>query len=86
MLNCSEIAHSALALPLVESCDVLHDGSIRKWHDLQRPDSENGIQHVTIYNSQSRVIKREDLERLQEYSSIVSYPQEEELLGSLLVA
>ncbi len=58
----------------------------RKWHDLRDLNSANGVQQLTIYNSQSQAIKLEDLEGLQEYSNVISFLQEQELLGSLLAA
>lgn len=54
-----------------------------KWHDLAKAEVA-GHQFVTIYNSNSRAIKRSDIDRLQEYSQVLSYPEEHDKLARVL--
>lgn len=51
----------------------------RKWYDL-----EGSTNLVTIYNSASPAIRPEDIARLRERSSVISYPEEQDFLASTL--
>ena len=54
-----------------------------RWHDLIQAGS-NSHQLVTIYNSTSRAIRTSDVNRLKEYSIVVSYPEEQDNLEKVL--
>lgn len=55
-----------------------------KWHDVNDTRQWNTRKFVTVYNSASQAIRESDLQRLAEYSDVVSYPQQGELLSSIL--
>ncbi len=57
-----------------------------KWHNILHGEANSFAKRVTVYNSQSNAIRGEDLDRLRDYSNVVSYPQEQDLLASLLAA
>lgn len=54
-----------------------------KWHDLIQTGASSH-QLVTIYNSASRAIRTSDVNRLKDYSIVVSYPEERESLEKVL--
>jgi hypothetical protein len=51
-----------------------------KWYDLGIAGASKGHKLITVYNSLSEGIRRDDLERLQTVSSTVAYPEQEEAL------
>lgn len=54
-----------------------------KWHDMTM--SGNHIHKlVTIYNSASAAIKNSDIQRLGTYSSVISYPEQQDTLTRVL--
>lgn len=55
-----------------------------KWYELVLTGSMVSRNLVTIYNSASPAIKEVDIARLKDYSSVISYPEEEESLASIL--
>lgn len=56
-----------------------------KWHDLA-PEVRHQHQLITIYNSDLRVFRDDDLTRLREYSAVFGFPVEEELLAAAIAA
>jgi Domain of unknown function DUF1828 len=55
-----------------------------KWYDLVLTGIMETRNLVTIYNSASPAIKEVDLARLRDYSSVLSYPEEQESIASIL--
>ena len=55
-----------------------------KWYDLVLTGGMVSKNLVTIYNSASPAIKDVDVLRLKDYSNVVSYPEEQDFLFSLL--
>ncbi|HZL29301.1 MAG TPA: DUF1828 domain-containing protein [Acidobacteriaceae bacterium] len=55
-----------------------------KWHDLLPTGKLSNHKLVTVYNSLSTAIREVDLARLKETSNVVSYPDEQDYLASLL--
>jgi Domain of unknown function DUF1828 len=55
-----------------------------RWHDLVLTGSTMGHNLVTIYNSASKAIRAEDILRLKTHTNVVSYPEEQDFLASIL--
>jgi hypothetical protein len=69
-----------LLAPLNEQASHAASNEIfRKWYDL----AEDNTRRVTVYNAASPV-RAEDLKRLNEHSSLISFPRESEQLVSVL--
>ena len=56
-----------------------------KWYDIrgQRSDSQ---QFVTVVDSWAEVFEESDLKRIEEFSKVISYPEQQETLLQALVA
>jgi hypothetical protein len=59
--------------------------AFRKWYDIKPPDILFGEKLITVYNSKSKTkIREADQKRLRDYSQLIAYPAEQELLASVL--
>lgn len=74
-----------LSFSTIPNAHVAANEVFRKWWDL-RPH-HNSHQFLTIYDAQnSRAIKEEDIERIAEFSTILTFPDEQDQIQETLAA
>lgn len=57
----------------------------RKWYDLKKLH-QSEFQFVTAYDSNTNIFKAEDLQRIEDYSTLIAFPAQSDVMQSVIAA
>jgi hypothetical protein len=57
----------------------------RKWYDLKK-QHQSEFQFVTAYDSNTNIFKEEDLKRIEDYSTLIAFPAQSDIMQSVIAA